>query len=69
MSNTKRNIPGWLTYGDTVDVERGHVKIPKSDPAGPGNEVWGQDGKKYRKRILTRRLRRTANHTIKDGLK
>lgn len=69
MSNTKRTIPGWIRNRNNESfikaLERGHINIPKS--IGCGDEIWGQIGKKNRKKILARKRRR--NTTIEDQLK
>lgn len=66
MSNTIRAIPGRLRNCDksfTKDIERGHVDIPKADCFG--DDVWGQGGKKHRKKMLKRAARRTNKGLIK----
>lgn len=70
VSNTRRAIPGWIRFNRNDEsfikaLERGHIDIPKS--TGRGDEIWGQIGKKNRKKILTRKHRR--NTTIEDQLK
>lgn len=68
MSRTRRNIPYWAKklsndalYGGywskvATLCERGQVSIPKVDPE-KRDEVWGQRGKKWLKRRLTRKQR------------
>ena len=67
MANTKRKLPGWIkkkSYNPEFikNLERGLVSIPKGEVLRSGNtgidEVWGQNGKKYAKRLRNRSLRR-----------
>ena len=58
MSRTIRKVPpspNWTEeFKDTL--KRGLVSIPKSDECG--DDVWGQKGKKSRKKMLSRKARR-----------
>jgi len=67
MSRTRRQIPGWINKHDEwvdgfVDkICRGHVSIPKKLD---GFEVWGQRGKKFIKKLKTRKLRREGKRGV-----
>jgi hypothetical protein len=58
MSRTVRAVPIQFEgsdYGKTI--ERGHVSMPKLEFEGV-DETWGQKGKKFRKRLISRKQRR-----------
>ena len=66
MSRTKREIP--IRFEGTelgTLMERGHVSMPKLEFEGV-DEVWGQGGKKFRKREYTRKRRRENNSCTKE---
>lgn len=68
MSRTTRNYrPGRVRYDKPfIDVlERGLISIPKLEPFGI-DEIWGQAGKKHRKKVLRRAARRDSKSCTKE---
>ncbi len=61
MSNTVRNYRPGFTGEFATLLKRGLISIPKSDELG--DEVWGQSGKKFRRKFLSRK-QRIANKKI-----
>ena len=62
MSRTKRKLPGWTTRKDRefseeflCKIERGLVSLPVSIG---GDEHWGENAKRFIKRLRTRKDRR-----------
>ena len=74
MSRTRRNYSHWIDWiGNFHEkLERGHVSMPKREVLkGIRNhgcdEVWGEDGKRSRKRFLTRKRRREGKADLDNG--
>lgn len=72
MSRTSRNYPSWVDWLDGFDkkLERGQVSIPKREVLKGKrrlhglDEVWGQLGKKLRKKLLTKKRRQAEKREM-----
>jgi hypothetical protein len=70
MSRTRRAVPAWGCKANKELIEcleRGNISIPKLDPDS-NDDVWGQLGKKWRRKYISRQRRLAEKGVINEQL-